>query len=95
MGKFDELEAYGLVRSFHTSRESDAVDTLERIVSDPTADETWADRREAMLEEKIDVTEYVLSQLLTDVDEPTPGAPAQAERESESDADERGDPVPQ
>lgn len=95
MGKFEELESYGLVRSFHTSRESDAVDTLERIVSEPTADETWADRREAMLEEKIDVTEYVLSQLLADIDEPTPAAAAQAERESEPDADERREPVPQ
>ncbi|ELZ02342.1 DUF354 domain-containing protein [Natrialba asiatica] len=72
MGKFRELEAYGLVRSFHTDSEREAIDELKRLVRDPHTATIWANRRAALLETKVDVTQYILSQLLEDVPEPTP-----------------------
>ncbi|WP_121740816.1 DUF354 domain-containing protein [Natronorubrum halophilum] len=71
MGKFQQLEEYGLVQSFHTSHEADGIDAIERICRDPNAAETWKNRRETLLDETVDVSEYVVSQLLEDVCEPT------------------------
>ncbi|ELY49639.1 DUF354 domain-containing protein [Natronolimnohabitans innermongolicus] len=81
MGKFRELAAYDLVRSFHTERETAAIRELTRLYRDPTAASDWAERREAFLATKIDVTQYVLSQFLEDVSEPVPD-----DRECESGA---------
>ncbi|OIB59295.1 DUF354 domain-containing protein [Natrialba sp. SSL1] len=72
MGKFRELAEYGLVRSFHTDHETTAIRELTRLYRDPSAASNWADRREALLATKIDVTQYILSQILADVPEPTP-----------------------
>ncbi|WP_247001291.1 DUF354 domain-containing protein [Halosolutus gelatinilyticus] len=72
MGKFEALEEYGLVRSFHTDREARAVDVVEELHRDPNAGAIWERRRERLLAETIDVTAYVSSQLLDGRDEPTP-----------------------
>ncbi|WP_436344364.1 DUF354 domain-containing protein [Natronorubrum sp. FCH18a] len=91
MGKFRELEEYGLVQSFHTTREAEGIEAIERLYRDPDAAETWADRRETLLEETIDVSEYVLSQLLEDGSEPIPGT--QEWSKPEPDGGEHGEPI--
>ncbi|APX96489.1 DUF354 domain-containing protein [Natronorubrum daqingense] len=91
MGKFRELEDRGLVRSFRTSREAEALEVIERIDRDPTATATWADRRETLLSETTDVTAYVISQLhergVSTTDRLTP-------QTSEATRDERNDSIP-
>lgn len=60
MSKFVELDAeYGLLRSFRD--EERAFEELKTLCADPTVEETWMQRRDAMLEEKIDLTDYILA----------------------------------
>lgn len=68
MGKFLDLEEYGLVKSFPVERENKAIETIERLYRDPATTAIWADRRETILENKIDVTEYLLEQLLDETE---------------------------
>ncbi|WP_408958114.1 DUF354 domain-containing protein [Natrinema sp. 74] len=68
MGKFLELEEYGLIESFPVDREDEAIETVERLYRDPAAATVWAERRERLLEAKVDVTEYVLEELLDEAD---------------------------
>lgn len=83
MGKFRDLEAHGLARSFPTSREDEGIAAIRRLHRDPTAVARWESRRKAFLEKTIDVVDYVLERVLDDR-EPT-GAPPESERR----ADER------
>ncbi|WP_290818079.1 DUF354 domain-containing protein [Halovivax sp.] len=55
-------EEYGLLRS--TADEREAIDLVEELASDPTATDRWADRRQRLTAEKVDVTSYVV-ELLT------------------------------
>ncbi|MDS0474951.1 DUF354 domain-containing protein [Natrinema sp. 1APR25-10V2] len=64
MGKFLELEEYGLVKSFPVDREAEAIESVERLYRDPATTAVWAERRERLLENKIDVTRFVLEELL-------------------------------
>jgi hypothetical protein len=58
-GHFQELESrYSLVLSF--GAEEDAVVTAKNLAVDPKATERWASRREAMLEDCIDVTSFMV-----------------------------------
>ncbi|WP_440764447.1 DUF354 domain-containing protein [Natronorubrum sp. DTA7] len=101
MGKFRELEERGLVQSFHTTHEAEGIEAIERLSCDPTAAETWADRRETLLEETIDVSGYVLSQLLEDGNESSPETGTRSEPEPATGArigpdpatDERNEPI--
>ncbi|QLG48228.1 DUF354 domain-containing protein [Natrinema halophilum] len=68
MGKFLDLEEYGLIRSFPLDREDEAIETIERLYRDPATTEKWQQRREMLLETKIDVTEYLLKQLLDETE---------------------------
>lgn len=63
MGKFNELATYGLIRSFSTSRESKAVETVRRLHRDPDTANEWERNRERMLSSSIDVTEHILDQI--------------------------------
>lgn len=59
---FLELEnRYGLVRS--TPDEQAALDLVENLVTDPETGRIWRERRERLLEEKIDVTSFVVDLL--------------------------------
>ena len=93
MGKFRELEEYGLVQSFHTTHEAEGIEAIERLSLDPNIAETWASRRETLLKGTIDVSGYVLSQLLEDVDEPSPEAGARSEPEPATEARIGPDPA--
>ncbi|WP_440771629.1 DUF354 domain-containing protein [Natronorubrum sp. DTA28] len=101
MGKFQDLEEHGLVQSFHTTREAEGIEAIERLSRDPNAAETWASRRETLLEGTIDVSEYVLGQLLEDVDERSLKTDTRSEPEPATEArtgsdlapTERNDPI--
>lgn len=59
LGHFEHLEReYGLVHSI--GDEDDALATVERLATDPSAGERWAERRERLLADTIDVTGFVL-----------------------------------
>lgn len=72
MSNFVELEAeYDLLRSY--ADESEAIDAIRDLLSRPDLKAEWARRRERLLEDKIDVTEFVVETLLEQVGErPTP-----------------------
>lgn len=69
MSNFVELEAtYGLLRS--VADEDAALDAVQEVLTEPSATETWARRREALLADKIDVTDFILERVLAaDTDE--------------------------
>lgn len=58
---FVELEERGLVRS--TPNEDEALEIVRDILADPGAAERWSSRRDRLLNEKIDVTEFVIDTL--------------------------------
>lgn len=59
MSKFVELEEeYGLLQSFRD--EDRAFEELKTLCADLSVKETWKERRDSMLEEKIDLTAYIL-----------------------------------
>jgi predicted glycosyltransferase len=76
MCNFVELQEYGLVYS--TPDESDALETVRDLTTDPTARDRWADRRDRVLAEKIDVTSFI-TDILT-----APGARGTVDRSVES-----------
>ncbi|WP_254530760.1 DUF354 domain-containing protein [Natrinema gelatinilyticum] len=102
MGKFLELEEYGLIRSFPVEREDEAIELIERLSRDPRTTATWQDRRELLLETKVDVTEYLFEQLLDDADletlrEETEDESVTLERQpadSSTDEQQAEDPIP-
>jgi predicted glycosyltransferase len=58
LGCFDELERYGLV---HSTTDGDAaIDRAVEIAGNPAANEQWERRRDRLLEDKLDVSSYVL-----------------------------------
>lgn len=61
MGNFVELEEYGLLVS--TADEERAIDHVTRLAGDETATDRWRERRERLLAEKIDVTEFAVDVL--------------------------------
>ena len=62
MGNFLELEAeYGLVYS--RSDETEAMELIRELLADPTTKERWQEKRERLIDDKIDVTEYILEQI--------------------------------
>lgn len=64
MGKFRMLEdEYGLIYSFHTSQTEQALPVVRSLASDAGVSDEFADRREQLVADSIDVTEYVLEQL--------------------------------
>lgn len=64
MGKFVELERRGLVRSFPASAERAGIETVRRLYDDPGAGRRWERRRDAFLEETVDVCSFVVEQVL-------------------------------
>jgi hypothetical protein len=58
MGNFAELDQRGLVVS--TPDEQEALAAVENLADDPEAEDRWRRRRDELLSEKIDVTEFVL-----------------------------------
>ena len=57
---FDEIEArYELARSFTPDRVDEALEAIEAALA-PGAKEEWARRREAMLAEKVNLTDWYL-----------------------------------
>lgn len=64
MGKFDELERRGLVRSFPSSAERAGIETVRRLYDDPGAGRRWERRRDAFLDETVDVCSFVVEQVL-------------------------------
>lgn len=58
LGCFDELADYDLVRS--TTDGAEAVAAATELAADPAAGERWKRRRQALLADAIDVTDYVL-----------------------------------
>lgn len=65
MSNFVELESeYGLVRS--TPEERAAIETAEELAADPGSDERWDRRRERLLADKIDVTDFVVDTILAE-----------------------------
>ena len=61
LSNFVELGSYGLVRSFND--ETNALNAATEIAQDRFANGTWTDRRDELLETKIDVTSYMLEQI--------------------------------
>lgn len=62
MSKFIELgEEYGLLRSFQD--EDRAFEELKNLSTDPSIKETWKNRKKSMLEDKIDLTAYILENI--------------------------------
>jgi predicted glycosyltransferase len=62
MGNFVYLEdRYGLLRS--TDDEDEAIDTAQRWIDDPSLQSKWDERRQKLLDDTIDVTEYILEQI--------------------------------
>ncbi|XVH33583.1 DUF354 domain-containing protein (plasmid) [Haloferacaceae archaeon DSL9] len=61
LGNFVELDDYGLVVSLSDERE--VLATVERLVDDADADGRWRRRRDRLLEDKIDVTKYILDRI--------------------------------
>ncbi len=62
MSNFVELEAsYGLLRS--VAEGNRALDVVDTLLAQPDRQERWESRRKQLLEDKIDVTEYAVSQL--------------------------------
>ncbi len=55
-------ETYGLLRSFGDERA--AVETVKELVDDPRTQDRWNDRREALLEECVDVTDAIVDVVL-------------------------------
>jgi hypothetical protein len=65
MGNFLELEAeYDLLRSLDDER--DAIAEAERLLGDRDAPDRWADRRQQLVAEKIDVTQFVVDTVLAE-----------------------------
>lgn len=64
MGKFVDLERRGLVRSFPTSRETDGIRAIRRLVRDTEAGRRWKRRRTALLADTVDVTDYLIGELM-------------------------------
>ena len=65
MGNFLELEAeYDLLRSLDD--EQTAIAEAERLLTDRDAPDRWADRREQLVAEKIDVTQFVVDTVLAE-----------------------------
>jgi hypothetical protein len=58
MGNFEELDERGLMVS--TTDEREALAAAAELADDPAAGERWRRRRDDLLDEKIDVTEFVL-----------------------------------
>lgn len=68
MSNFVELEEeYGLLRS--TPDEDEAFEIVRDLVADPNARSTWRDRRERLVDEKIDVTSFVAELLAREAGE--------------------------
>jgi len=61
LSNFVELGSYSLVRSFND--ETNALNAATEIAQDRSANGTWTDRRDELLETKIDVTSYMLEQI--------------------------------
>ncbi len=69
MSNFVELEArYGLVIS--TEDETEALETVSRILGHDDSGDVWERRREALLADKIDVTSFLVDTLLAAADRP-------------------------
>lgn len=61
MGKFLALEReYGLIYSFHPTQERQMLSTVRALADDPGAVEAWTRRRRRLLEETIDVTDFIV-----------------------------------
>lgn len=58
LGCFDELERYDLVHS--TTDDAAARERAVGLAADPEAEERWAQRRDDLLDDKVDVTAYAL-----------------------------------
>ena len=79
MGKFIALgEIYDLVRSFPTEEESLAIREARLIAEDPDASTNWRKKRERLIEDTIDVTEYIVAE----VEKRAEGAPRDSIRSS-------------
>ena len=62
MGNFVHLEnGYGLLRS--TADEDEAIATAQRWIDDPSLQSKWDERQQELLDDTIDVTEYILEQI--------------------------------
>ncbi|MHB9286198.1 DUF354 domain-containing protein [Halobacteriales archaeon Cl-PHB] len=69
MSNFVELAArYGLVIS--TDDETEAMEAVSRILSREDSEDVWERRREALLNDKIDVTSFLVDALLAAADRP-------------------------
>lgn len=64
LGKFVELERRGLVRSFPHDAEDAGIHAARRLYDDPDAERQWTRRRDAFLEDTIDVGSFVVDQVL-------------------------------
>lgn len=64
LGKFHELERRGLVRSFPPACEGAGIGTARRLYDDPMAGRRWERRRDALLEDTVDVGSFVVEQVL-------------------------------
>jgi len=70
LSNFEELSNYGLVYS--TPDERDALDLAETLAAEPAvAAETWRERRDQLLAEKIDVAAFAVEALSTAADPTT------------------------
>lgn len=64
MGKFRMLEEeYGLVYSFSPLQAGQALETVRSLITDPGSDAAWSRRRDELLDDTVDVTEYVFDRI--------------------------------
>ncbi|MFP8890749.1 DUF354 domain-containing protein [Natrialbaceae archaeon A-CW2] len=62
MSNFVELEEeYGLLYS--RSDENKTIEIIHELLDDPNAKDSWHEKRERLIDDKIDVTEYMLEQI--------------------------------
>ena len=64
-GVFDELEkGYGLMRAFTPDQESQIYATIEELLEEDNAKSSWNDKRKKFLEDKVNVTDFMLETIL-------------------------------
>jgi predicted glycosyltransferase len=62
LGGYDVLgDTYGLVRS--TTDVEEGLELVARLAADPDAGRRWAERRARLVEDSIDVTEFMLDRI--------------------------------
>ncbi|WP_255192410.1 DUF354 domain-containing protein [Natronobeatus ordinarius] len=62
MSNFVELEEeYGLLYS--RSDENETIEIIRELLADPNVKDSWQEKRERLIDDKIDVTEYMLEQI--------------------------------